>query len=143
VRLLLDTHVIVWAAADARRLDAKVAELLTDSENECWMSAVSAWEIAMLAERGRVELRPDVERWLAKAVAGLGLHEAPLTAAIAVESRRFSVPTEDPADRFIAATARVHGLVLVTADAALRRVPGVRVVRCRAARVSRKALVVR
>ena len=137
VRLLLDTHVIVWAATDASRLGAKVAGLLTDSGNECWMSAVSAWEIAMLAERGRVDLRPDVDRWLARAIAGLALREAPLTTAIALESRGFSVPTEDPADRFIAATARMHDLVLVTADAALRRVPGVRVVRCGAARASR------
>jgi PIN domain nuclease of toxin-antitoxin system len=130
MRLLLDTHVILWAASGAEGLDRRVAALLTDTRHELWMSAVSAWELAMLSERGRIHLRPDPERWLASAVAGLGLREAPLTSAIALESRRISVPTEDPADRFIAATARVHECALVTADAALRRISGVRVVRC-------------
>ncbi len=131
VRLLLDTHIIVWAASDAARLEPRVAALLTDTRNELWMSAVSAWELAMLAERGRLDLRPDADRWIAAAVAGLGLREAPLTSAIALESRRLTLPTQDPADRFIAATARVHECSLVTADAALRRISGVRVVFCR------------
>src|SRR5438876_499544 len=131
MRLLLDTHIIVWAASDVDAFEPRVAALLTDTRHELWMSAVSAWELAMLAERGRLDLRPDPERWIAAAVDGLGLREAPLTSAIALESRRLSVRTNDPADRFIAATAAVHECSLVTADAALRRVPGVRVVFCR------------
>lgn len=130
MRLLLDTHVIVWAASGADGQDRRVTTLLSDSRNELWMSAVSAWELAMLAGRGRLDLQPDLERWLADAVADLGIKEAPLTSAIALESRRLSLPTEDPADRFIAATARVHQCALVTADAALRRIAGVRVVFC-------------
>jgi PIN domain nuclease of toxin-antitoxin system len=131
MRLLLDTHIIVWAASGVDAFEPRVATLLTDTRHELWMSAVSAWELAMLAERGRLELRPDPERWIAAAVAGLGLREAPLTAAIALESCRLSLPTRDPADRFIAATAAVHECSLVTADLALRGVSGVRVVFCR------------
>jgi PIN domain len=70
---------------------------------------------------------------------GLGLREAPLTSAIALESRRLSLPTQDPADRFIAATAEVHDCSLVTADVALRRIRGVRVVFCRAPKRRRPA----
>lgn len=132
MRLLLDTHIIVWAASGADRLDRRVANLLSDTRNELWISSVSAWELAMLAERGRLTLRPDPERWLDAAVAGLGLREAPPTSAIAIESIRLKVPTKDPADRFIAATAAVNDCALATADAALRRVPGVRVIFCRA-----------
>lgn len=139
MRLLLDTHIIVWAASGVDALEPRVASLLTDTRNELWMSAVSAWELAMLAERGRIELRPDPERWIAAAVAGLGLREAPLTSAIALESRRLSLPTRDPADRFIAATAGVHECSLVTADVALRRVSGLRVVFCRAPKRRRHA----
>jgi PIN domain nuclease of toxin-antitoxin system len=131
MRLLLDTHIIVWAASGVNALGPRVAALLTDTRHELWMSAVSAWELAMLAERGRLELRPDPERWIAAAVAGLGLREAPLTSSIALESCRLSLPTRDPADRFIAATAAVHECSLVTADVGLKRVPGVRVVFCR------------
>ena len=96
MRLLLDTHVIVWAASDADGLDRRVTALVTDARNEIWMSSVSAWELAMLSERGRIELRPDPERWLQSAVDGLGLKEAPLTSAIALESRKLSVPTRIP-----------------------------------------------
>lgn len=131
MRLLLDTHIIVWAAAGNTGFEPRVAALLTDARNELWMSAISAWELAMLAERGRLELRPDPEGWIAAAVAGLGLHEAPLTSAIALASRNISLSTQDPADRFIAATAAMHECSIVTADAALRRIPGVRVVFCR------------
>ena len=131
MRLLLDTHIIVWAASGVDAFEPRVAALLTDARHELWMSAVSAWELAMLAERGRLKLRPDPERWIAAAVAGLGLREAPLTSPIALESCRLSLPTRDPADRFIAATAVVHECSLVTADVALRRVSGVRVVFCR------------
>ena len=138
MRLLLDTPVIVWAASDVARLDARVARLLADSRNELWMSAVSAWELALLAERGRVTLLPDASRWLESAVAGLGLHEAPLTSAVALESRRLAVSTQDPADRFIAATARAHGCTLVTADAALRRIPGQHVILSRQTRRRRR-----
>lgn len=128
MRLLLDTHVIVWASGQPDRLTRRVAGALTDSRNELWMSAISSWEVALLAERGRLALQPDAAAWLASAVAGLGLREAPLTSAIALESRQIRMPTEDPADRFIAATARAYDCTLVTADAALRRLPGVRVV---------------
>ena len=58
MRLLLDTHIIVWAASGVDAFEPRVAALLTDARNELWMSAVSAWELAMFAERGRLELRP-------------------------------------------------------------------------------------
>jgi PIN domain nuclease of toxin-antitoxin system len=131
VRLLLDTHVIVWAAGEAERFDRRVALALADPRNELWMSPVSAWELALLSERGRLALRPDVGRWLEQAMAGLGLREAPLTSAVALESRHLDVATEDPADRFIAATARAYDCTLVTADKALRRIAGQAVLFCR------------
>jgi PIN domain nuclease of toxin-antitoxin system len=134
VRLLLDTHVIVWAAGEAGRFDRRVARALTDPRNELWMSPVSAWELALLCERRRLALRPDVGRWLERATEGLGLREAPLTSAIALESRRLDVGTEDPADRFIAATARAYDCTLVTADTALRRIAGQTVLFCRTPR---------
>ena len=77
MRLLLDTHIIVWAASGVDAFEPRVAALLTDTRHELWMSAVSAWELAMLAERGRLELRPDPERWIAAAVAGLDCARPP------------------------------------------------------------------
>jgi PIN domain nuclease of toxin-antitoxin system len=68
MRLLLDTHVIVWATAQVERLDLRVAGLLSDARNELWMSSVSAWELALLSERGRLMLQPDADRWLEAAM---------------------------------------------------------------------------
>lgn len=124
MRLLLDTHILVWAVADPERLDPAVGEAIGDPENELWFSPISAWELALLVERGRLTLSPDAIRWMEAAGASLGLREAPLNLAVAFESRRIEVPTGDPADRFIAATARVYDCTLVTADAALRRARG-------------------
>jgi PIN domain nuclease of toxin-antitoxin system len=134
MRLLLDTHVIVWAAAEPDRLDPRTARALKDPGNELWFSPVSAWELAVLAERGRLTLRPDVGRWLERAADGLGLREAPLTVAMALQSRDLDVATDDPVDRFIAATARAFECTLVTADATLGRVKGQPVLRCRTPR---------
>ncbi len=122
MRLLLDTHILVWAVADPARLNPLIAEQIAAPDNELWFSPISAWELALLAERGRISLSPDAIRWTDAAVASLGLREAPLNLSVAFESRRLEVPTSDPADRFIAATARVYDCTLVTADAVLRKV---------------------
>ena len=136
MRLLLDTHVIVWAAGRPDLLAPRVSRALSDTRNELWISAVSAWELALLCERGRLVLRPDADRWLERAISTLGLREAPLTRAIALESRRLEVRTQDPADRFIAATARALDSTLVTADAALRVIRDQPVLFCRPPRGS-------
>jgi len=124
MRLLLDTHILVWAVADPSRLEPRISGTIADAQHELWLSPISAWEIALLAERGRLTLSPDVGRWTEEAVAQLALREAPLTLSVALESRRLDVPTSDPADRFIAATARVYDCTLVTADPDLKGVDG-------------------
>ena len=139
MRLLLDTHILVWAVADPGRLIRAVAEAITAPENELWFSPISAWELALLAERDRISLSPDAERWTEAAVASLGLREASLNLPVVFESRRLAVPTADPADRFIAATARVYDCTLVTADAVLRRVRGLPVLYNRGARSHKRA----
>lgn len=81
----------------------------------------------MLAERGRLVLEPSAESWVRGQLDRLPFREAVLTAEVALASRRLAVDSTDPADRFLAATAQVYGLTLVTADARLDRVPGVEV----------------
>ncbi len=94
----------------------RVARELRAPANELWLSPLSIWELVLLADRGRVRLDRGVEAWIAQADLAAPTREAPLTREIALESRRLDLPHEDPADRFIAATARVMGLTLVTAD---------------------------
>jgi PIN domain nuclease of toxin-antitoxin system len=119
VRLLLDTHIWVWSQLEPDRLSRNVRTALEDPDAELWLSPISVWELLLLIERGRVTVRGDAGRWVQDALRVSPLREAPLTHAVALESRRVTLPHQDPADRFLVATARLLDLALVTADARL------------------------
>ena len=120
--VVLDTHALVWLLGGDRRLGPRSRELIARAaeQGDVSFSAISAWEIAMLVAKGRLELDRDVLDWLEAAARLPGLGVTPLSTAIAVGSTR--LPGElhgDPADRLIVATARHLGAALVTADRAL------------------------
>ena len=116
LKLLLDTHVILWCVAEPEKLPGKVAEELESESNELWFSPISVWEILLLAEKGRVVLGNDNEKGIRKIFQYLPLREAVINMEVAIQSRYVVLAHQDPADRFIAATAMVYGLTLVTAD---------------------------
>ena len=116
MKLLLDTHIWVWSMADESRLTDPVRRALEDPAHERWISAISIWEILILAERGRLILEPDAPSWVRHAMAESPMREAPVTIDVAMASRAVRLQTQDPADRFIAASAMVFGMTLVTAD---------------------------
>ena len=116
MRLLLDTHIWIWSLGDPGRLSPIVREALESDENELWLSPVSTWEALMLIERGRIRTGQDPASAVERMLESGPFREAPLTHAVAFESRRVEVEDSDPADRFIAATAVVYDLTLVTAD---------------------------
>jgi PIN domain nuclease of toxin-antitoxin system len=115
--LLLDTHIWLWSLQDQNRLGKRILRELRSPENELWLSPVSTWEALILHEKGRLHLHADLSEWVVRATAPF--REAPLTHEIAAVSRRLSLPQRDPADRFLAATAQVLDLTLVTADSGL------------------------
>ncbi len=119
MRLLLDTHVWLWAALEPERLSSEVARFLEDPESELWLSPISVWEALLLWERGRLVIDGDATRWIDDRLARAPLRDAALTRAVAVASRSVDVPHDDPADRFLAATAVVYDLTFATADANL------------------------
>jgi PIN domain nuclease of toxin-antitoxin system len=127
VRLLLDTHIWLWSFLEPERLTRRIASALEDPENELWLSPISIWEALILAEKGRIRLVPTPERWIRDALREVQMLEAGLNREVALESRSLTIPTQDPADRFIAATARVHELTLVTHDGNLAEIEGVAV----------------
>ncbi len=127
MRVLLDTHIWLWSRLQPERLTGTVAATLENPENEVWLSPISIWELALLVERGRVVLDRGVGAWVGKAMQAVPLHEAVLTHEVALESRRVDLPHRDPADRFLAATARVFDLTLITADERLIGAPGLSV----------------
>ena len=121
MKLLLDTHILIWARLCPEQLADAATEALQDEGNELWYSPISVWEILLLAEKKRLKINGDPYRWVERALDGL--HEAPLNLHVAMESRRLLLPHKDPGDRFIAATALVYDLVLVTADQKLLECP--------------------
>ena len=114
MRLLLDTHIWIWSLKSETRLGERTLSELRNPANELWLSPVSTWEALVLHEKGRLNLHSDVYEWIVRATAPF--REAPFTHEIAVASRRLALPQRDPADRFLAATAKVLDLTLVTAD---------------------------
>ena len=117
--LLLDTHIWLWSLLDPGRLSDAGRRAFRSPEGELRLSSISVWEALLLAERGRVTLKPDPHRWLRKAMSLMPIVEAPITIDVALTSRTIDVEHQDPADRFIVATAKVYGLKLVTADVRL------------------------
>jgi len=116
LKLLLDTHIWVWGALAPERLSARVARELVRPGNEIWLSAVSVWELRLLHDKGRVKLIPDAVTWINDNLSRLKIREAPFTFEVALTIPSLNLPHNDPADGFIAATAKVFGLTLVTAD---------------------------
>jgi len=116
MKLLLDTHIWVWSQLEQKRLGRRVARALANPANEVWVSPISVWEILGLCRKGRLNLRPNAEAWIAESQTKIPFREAPVTHEVALEAERVVLPHYDPADRFLAATAKAYGLTLVTAD---------------------------
>lgn len=116
MKLLLDTHIWLWGLLEPDRLAAAVADRLASPASELYLSPISVWETMLLVERGRLDVTGEPRAWVERMLHASPVREAPLTREVAIESRLLRLPHPDPADRFIAATARVHELTLVTAD---------------------------
>ncbi|HKW56594.1 MAG TPA: type II toxin-antitoxin system VapC family toxin [Candidatus Acidoferrum sp.] len=113
MKLLLDTHIWIWFLQSPERLASRVRKQLVDPANERWLSPVSAWEALLLQRKRRVELGPNFLAWLEQSAPGF--QQAFLTHEIVLAAERLHMHS-DPADRFLAATAQVLDLTLVTAD---------------------------
>ena len=130
--IVLDTHALVWWVTGAKTQLSKAASKLIDAElksGEIIVSSISAWEISILIERGRLALSKDVAEWLALVGQIEGLRFAPVDNDIGVASTRLPGDFHnDPADRIIVATARKFSAALVTADEKIRAYPQVKTV---------------
>ncbi len=113
MKLLLDTHIWLWTLREPHRIGRRALHALQDASNELWLSPISLWEALLLERKGRIRIHGDLALWQSRATARF--REAPLTYEIVLESHQLPLHS-DPADRFLAATAKVLGLTLVTAD---------------------------
>ncbi len=129
MKLLLDTHIWIWSVSEPAKLGPRVAKVLQDQDNELWLSPISVWELIILVEKRRLALEMAPEEWLSQAIRTLSTREAPLTAEVALATRQLRLSHRDPADMFLAATAKVFDLTLVTSDAHLLATKGISVLR--------------
>ena len=125
MKLLLDTHIWLWSLGDPQRLSTRVAKELDDRQNELWLSPISIWEAFLLFRKKRIQIDTDFMTWLAASLSVLPVIEAPLTFEVARVVPTLRMPHDDPADRFLAATAKAFELTLITADRNLIKTEGV------------------
>ena len=123
MNLLLDTHVLLWAAGAARQLPDEVRMLLEDRGNKLFFSAASIWEIAIKNGFGREGFSVDL-RLLRRGLLENGYVELPVTSSHALAVDLLPPIHEDPFDRILVAQARVEGITLLTADEVVSRYPG-------------------
>jgi PIN domain nuclease of toxin-antitoxin system len=114
--LLLDTHIWIWHVWADPALDHRFRAAIEDASDRLWLSPISGWEVGRLVAGRRIELEMGVREWVDEAQRSLPAREAPLTREVALRSNEVDLPHRDPADRFLAATALVYGLTLITAD---------------------------
>ena len=119
MRLLLDTHIIVWIVLNDKRLSAQQREALGDGDNEILVNPVVAYEITHLQQTGRLPLREPINRL--QELIGFDMIDLPQRIWQAVEH----LPDihRDPVDRMLIAHALTEGMALITADANIRRYP--------------------
>lgn len=122
--ILIDTHVLIWAVQDDARLGTRARAALDEaaSGDGVHVSAITPWEVALLAQKGRVTLGKEVGAWVDEALLLPGVRLMPLLPSIAVDSVRLPGDLHgDPADRIVVATARHIGVPVLTADKAILR----------------------
>ena len=122
MRLLLDTHILLWTIAESRRLSSAARALIGKPDNELTFSSASLWEVAVKAGRGRDDFRIDVSS-LRRSLFDNEYGELPITGAHAVALGRLPPLHRDPFDRMLVAQAIVEGLTLVTSDPAVAKYP--------------------
>ena len=116
-RLLLDTCVILWLMQGSSRLSSGTLRFIRASQNEAFVSAASAWEMAILISKGRLQMPSNVGEQLAKA----RLTELPVTIAHSENAARLPKIHDDPFDRMLVAQAQAEELTLVTPDPEIRK----------------------
>ncbi len=123
MRLLLDTHVLLWAAGKPERLSAEARSLLENPANQLLFSAVSLWEVAIKNDLGRDDFKVD-PRLLRRGLIDNDYFEVPVLGEHALQIAALPPIHRDPFDRMLVAQAQVEGMTLLTVDARVAEYPG-------------------
>lgn len=116
MKYLLDTHIWIWSVSKPEKLSEEIKHILENDSNEFFLSSISFWEFVVLVEKGKITISKSVDEWIREAIIDPNIKEIPIDKEIAIKSRKINLPHQDPADRFIAATAFIHQMTLITSD---------------------------
>ncbi len=120
MKLLLDTSTFLWAIADPDLLSPRARDALSDPDNELFLSAASAWEIAIKVALGRIKISGPVEKLVPTEMAALSIEPLPVLHSHALRTIKLPPLHRDPFDRLLVAQTQVDHLTLVTSDRAIR-----------------------
>ncbi len=123
MKLLLDTHLLLWAAGEPQKLSAKARRLLADTNNELMFSAASLWEVAIKRGLGRADFQVD-SRLFRRGLLDNGYLELPVFSAHAVAVDSLPPIHKDPFDRLLVAQSLVEGMAFLTSDATVAQYGG-------------------
>lgn len=123
MKVLLDTHVLLWAASEPARIPKRARLLIEDPDNEILFSAANLWEIAIKRSLGREDFRVD-PRVLRRALLDNGYEELPITSEHVIHIDQLPPKHKDPFDRVLVAQATVEGITLLTNDQQVADYPG-------------------
>jgi PIN domain nuclease of toxin-antitoxin system len=123
MKLLLDTHLLLWAAGEPKRLSKQARSLLDNPDNELLFSAASLWEVAIKRGLGREDFKVDA-RLLRRGLLDNGYSELPIISDHVVATESLPPIHKDPFDRILVAQATVEGVTLLTIDSLVAQYPG-------------------
>lgn len=123
MKLLLDTHLLIWAAESVKRVPRRARKLMSDPNNELLFSVASVWEIAIKSKLNRADFQVDA-RMLRRGLIDNGYLELPVFSEHAVAIDTLPPIHKDPFDRLLIAQATVEGITLLTDDSTIARYPG-------------------
>ena len=118
MKLLLDTHILLWAAAEPEQLSSQAKTLIEDPQNQLYFSAASLWEIAIKNKLGRTDFKVDLPV-LRRNLLDNGFEEIAINGAHTLALDTLPPIHKDPFDRILIAQANVEGITLMTADSAV------------------------
>ena len=123
MKLLLDTHLLLWASGEPKKLSITARKLISDTDNELMFSAASVWEVAIKRALGRADFAVD-SRLFRRGLLDNGYVELPVFSAHAVAIEALPPIHKDPFDRLIIAQSLVEGIELITSDATVAQYGG-------------------
>jgi PIN domain nuclease of toxin-antitoxin system len=121
MRVLLDTHAFLWWVEDAAQLSRKARSAIAEPENECLVSLVSCWEMAIKVSLGRLRLASALERFVPRELSANAFHQQVISFRHVARVAHMPFHHRDPFDRLLAAQALEEGLAVISADAVFEK----------------------